>query len=292
VIVVAYRSEATIGPVLRALRTQRLAPYEVLVVESSGDGTAELLRTEFPEVRLLAWPERLYPGAARNRGLPGLSGDAVACLDADCVPEADWTERIAKGMAEGRPALAGATLNAPDSSVVGWAYFLSEFAPWLPDRHRFLVDAPTCNTAYRAGLIESVGGFTGRRILSADSLFHWQLNERTRFGLWFDPAMRVRHSYLGSARDMLCRRFAHGRSLSAARQVHRSRSAWYRAGAALGAALLLPPFYVLRLFRRAFGHPDVPRGAFLRALPLTTLALLLWAWGQAVGWLEPPPAEA
>ena len=56
----------------------------------------------------------------------------------------------------------------------------------------------------------------------------------------------------------------------------------------MGAAFLLPPFYLLRLFATAFGHPDVPRGAFLRALPLTAPALLLWAWGQAAGLLEPP----
>ena len=68
---------------------------------------------------------------------------------------------------------------------------------------------------------------------------------------------------------MLRRRFAHGRSFSAARRVFRPRSLWARLPWALGAVFLLPPFYLVRLFATAFGHPDVPRRAFLRALSNT-----------------------
>ena len=137
---------------------------------------AERLRGT-PGVELVESPRRLHPGAARNRGLARVTGDVVACLDADCVPDPDWIERVAAAMSREGQALGGAVLNATGSDAVGWAYFLSEFAPWLPGPPRALADAPTCNTAYRRGLIEAVGGLADAD-LSADSLLHWTLRAR------------------------------------------------------------------------------------------------------------------
>ena len=69
VLVPAYLSLPTIAATLRALRLQTRPAHEVIVVESSGDGTAELVRRDFPEVRLVESSTRLYPGAARQTGL-------------------------------------------------------------------------------------------------------------------------------------------------------------------------------------------------------------------------------
>ncbi|HVQ30602.1 MAG TPA: glycosyltransferase [Vicinamibacteria bacterium] len=292
VLVAAYESEGSIRSTLEALREQTRPPHEVLVVESSGDGTAALVQRDFPEVLLLVSRERLFPGAARQLALPRVTGEGVACLDADCAPDPEWLMRLARAIEDGASMVAGAVVNAPDSTVVGWAYFLSEFVPWLPGPTRELFDAPTCNTAYRTLVLRNAGGFPDHGLLSADSLLHWRLARMLGHGLAFVPAARVRHAYRGSAAAMLRRRFVHGRSLSTARHIHRPRGLWARLPWALIAALLLPVFYLVRLCATAFGHPDVPRRAFIQALPLTTLALVLWAWGQAVGLVSPSPAEA
>jgi glycosyltransferase involved in cell wall biosynthesis len=292
VLIAAYESRRTVAATLAALRLQSQPAHEIVVVESSGDGTDELVKREFPEVRLVVSESRLFPGAARQTGLRWVTGDVVACLDADCVPEPEWTASLTEAIGAGAPAVAGAVLNAAGSTTVGWAYFLSEFTPWLPGAPRELRDAPTCNTAYRAGLAEQVGGFPDQGLLSADSLLHWRLRERLGVRLRFVPQARVRHDYRGGAFEMLRRRFEHGRSLSAARRLFRPLGVPARVSWALAAALALPLFYLLRLFATAFGHPDVPRWSFLRALPLTVLALLLWAWGQAAGLLAPLRAGA
>ena len=289
VLVPAYQSRRSIGATLGALRAQTRPPHEVVVVESSGDGTAELVRRDFPEIALVVSEARLFPGAARQLGLTRVTGDVVACLDADCVPEPEWLAELAGAIEGGAPAVAGSVLNAHASTTTGWAYFLSEFAPWLPGPSRELLDAPTCTTAYRASVLERVGGFPDHGLLSADSLLHWRLRELLGTGLLFVPTARVRHGYEGSAAHMLRRRFTHGRSLSAARRLFRPRGLWARLPWAVAAAVLLPPFYLLRLFAAAFGHRDVPRRDFLRALPLTALALVSWAWGQAVGLLAESP---
>src|SRR5215207_4158857 len=53
-VVVAYDRRTLLRECLQALRRQSTSPTAVLVVDNaSSDGTAEMLRTEFPEVVLL-----------------------------------------------------------------------------------------------------------------------------------------------------------------------------------------------------------------------------------------------
>jgi len=287
VLIAAFRNAETVGLTLEGLRRQTVRPHQVVVVASGGDGTAAAVRATHPEVELIVSEARLFPGAARNRGLGRVTGDVVACLDADCVPDPDWIERILEAAGRGHRAIGGAVLNAPGSDALGWAYYLSEFAPWLPGRPRSLRDAPTCNSAYRAGLIEAAGRFTEEPLLSADSLLHWALRERLGVTLRFEPAVRVAHRYRGTAAQLLVRRFRHGRSLAAARRRFGQDRLFLRFFWGLAGAVLLPAFYVLRLLALAVGHPDVPASALLRALPLTVVALTLWSWGQAHGALRP-----
>jgi hypothetical protein len=175
---------------------------------------------------------------------------------------------------------------------VDWAYFLSEFTSWLPGRPRALRDMPTCNAAYRVEVLRRAGGFSEAPVLSADSLLHWTLRERLGMTLRFVPQMTVRHCYDGSGRQLLTRRFEHGRSLAHARRVFGRLGVWRRtAWVALGIGPL-PLFYALRLLRHCLGHADVPLSAFLRALPLTLAGLACWALGQAMGMLGALPEGA
>ena len=69
VIVPAYHGRETIADclcsVLRAIEGRR---GEVLVIESSGDGTAELVREQFPMIRVLALAERVSArGGSQSR---------------------------------------------------------------------------------------------------------------------------------------------------------------------------------------------------------------------------------
>ena len=69
VVVPCYRPGDLIDDCLVGLLAQDLAePYEIIVVESSGDGTAERLRAKFPKVRVIAPPRRTLPAEAQNIG--------------------------------------------------------------------------------------------------------------------------------------------------------------------------------------------------------------------------------
>ena len=69
VILASRNASATAVQCLDALRTQTGGvPFEVIIVDSSTDGTDEMIRKRYPEFRLLHFGERKFPGEARNLG--------------------------------------------------------------------------------------------------------------------------------------------------------------------------------------------------------------------------------
>ena len=113
VVVPSYQSAATIRACLRSLAAQDLAaPYEVIVVDSSRDGTAEIVANEFEDVMLVHRADQTEPAAARNLGLERARADVVAFLDADCVAPADWLRRLRQAVEHGCDGVGGGSRTA------------------------------------------------------------------------------------------------------------------------------------------------------------------------------------
>lgn len=75
------------GALRRALEAARLQRYpaEILAVDNgSSDGSAEMVRDEFPDVHLVRLPENIG-AAARNAGVEAAKGDIVFTLDNDVL---------------------------------------------------------------------------------------------------------------------------------------------------------------------------------------------------------------
>src|SRR5882672_7977001 len=134
VIVPSYNAAATIERCLGALESQTAAlEGEVIVVDSSSDGTAEIVARRFPWVRLIACPTRRFPGDARNLGIGRARADLLAFTDADCIAERHWLETIIMAHRVRRdPLIGGAIENGNPESRVGWAAYLLELSQWMP----------------------------------------------------------------------------------------------------------------------------------------------------------------
>jgi glycosyltransferase involved in cell wall biosynthesis len=123
VVIPSFERRPVLAEVLAALDTQAGAPpFEIVVVDDgSRDGTAEWLRgvrLERP-FRLLEQPNR-GPAAARNRGVAAATGETVAFLGDDTVPERDWLAAHARAQRERRRAAPdGGGVFAGSVAVVG-----------------------------------------------------------------------------------------------------------------------------------------------------------------------------
>jgi glycosyltransferase involved in cell wall biosynthesis len=122
-----------IAPTLAALLAQRpaLAPVEHLVVlDDACAEDAAVLAARFPSVRVVTARASNY-FAAKNAGVEAASGDIVALIDGDCLPEPDWLAQLTHALAPGIDVVAGRTryeggsLAARTFSVPDFAHVLA-----------------------------------------------------------------------------------------------------------------------------------------------------------------------
>jgi N-acetylglucosaminyl-diphospho-decaprenol L-rhamnosyltransferase len=98
IIIVAYKSCDEIGPCLASLpRELEGRSVEIIVVDNSaGDGTGEIVRRDFPWVRYLAPGENLGFGRANNLGFGETTGECVLFLNPDTVSNAAALEHCVR----------------------------------------------------------------------------------------------------------------------------------------------------------------------------------------------------
>src|SRR6476659_3995295 len=219
VVIASYNARDTIGRSLAALGAATAGvPFEVIVVDSSTDGTDELVAARFPDVLLVRSERRLYPGAARNLGVGHASGRILAFTDADCVVDPDWIDQLARAHARGAAVVGGSIVNANPETSVSWANYFCEFFAWLPaGRPRPLPEAPTACLSMTRETFEQFGPFLGGTLCS-DAAFCWRL---VRGGVppQFVPELRVGHVNVTGVRPYVGRKWRHGRAFARVRAV-------------------------------------------------------------------------
>ena len=176
VIVPSYNSRRTLARCLDALCVQECeADYEILVVDSSDDGTAELVEEKYPQVRLIRYAKKTLPGKARNRGAREARGSILACTDADCVAPPQWLRRHYLRQRDW-DVVGGALSNANPRSLVGWASYLTEFAGFTPCRKfRPARNLITANVSYKREVLEETA-FLEDIFPGEDTVFHWTVS--------------------------------------------------------------------------------------------------------------------
>lgn len=133
VIVVSYNTRELLRRCLSSLAAYPCAgATEVIVVDNaSRDGSAEMVRAEFPEVRLLTTDRNLGYAAANNLALRGLSARYALILNSDIEVRPGAMDTLLGFMdATPQAGMAGAKLLLPDGTVqTTWAqgFTLGEF---------------------------------------------------------------------------------------------------------------------------------------------------------------------
>ncbi len=290
VVVPSYRSRTTIERCLRSLQEQVTdLDYEVLVVDSSDDGTERLIAEHFPKVQLIHLPERTLPGGARNIGIRAARGRIVALTDADCVVPPTWLERVVERHDGAQlAAVGGAVENGLPESAVAWSGLLVEFNEFLarsPERTTALL--PTCNVAFRRDVFERHGVFPEDLWPSEDHIFSQRLADAGET-LLFDPELRVRHLFRPTFGGFLRHQRRLGAASAAARRRTRLPHAWM-----VNSPLrwLVPLFRLVRIETRLASR-DLPNLIRFNALlPLCLPGLIMWGVGFCRGFApaEEPP---
>lgn len=113
VVIPAYNEEKVIGDCLRAVLAQDYpaSAYEVIVVDNaSSDHTADLVRTDFPQVRLVQ-EERHGIAYARMAGNRAANNEIITATDADTLVPPRWLSRMAACYADRHMVAVGGTIT-------------------------------------------------------------------------------------------------------------------------------------------------------------------------------------
>ena len=283
IIIPSYNSRATIRRCLQSLLAQESdVTHEIILVDGSDDGTDEIVRSEFPSVRLVHLETRTLPGRGRNLGVQEARGELLCFTDADCVVEPDWLNRLTGHLDSGDVAgVGGSVLNGLPQNPVAWCGYLVEFSEYLPSMPPGpSVLLPTCNAAFRRDVFETLGGFPEELWPAEDQIFSWRLVQGGD-RLAFDPSIRVSHLFRPTWGGFLKHQRRLGSaSADARRKVPELPGAWI---AESPMRWLTPLVRWVRIEGRLV-RADLPN--FLRfnlLLPLVAAGLLYWGAGFCFG---------
>lgn len=256
---------------------------EVIVADRQGPQVLERIAREAPWVKTVTVETGHRPSVPelRSAGVQAASGDIVAILEEHCVAPDDWIENIAGSLGEGDAAIGGPILDDNYGRIRDWVVYFSEYNNYLPpwrNEERHLLNG--ANIAYDRNMLT--------RHTSVLNQGYWEVVLHPL--LWQDgrfkavPEMGVRHTgpfnfgyYLGQ-RYLLCRAWGGTQR----KQVGTARRVFY---------LLVAPILPVALLARTAGRvlkSGRRMGRFLVAIPLLIPVMLVYVWGEWLGYLLGP----
>jgi glycosyltransferase involved in cell wall biosynthesis len=171
VVTPALNEGASIEALIESLLNQTVAPTEIVVADGgSTDGTRELLDAlaeANPRVRVVDGPGGISEN--RNAAIAAAGNDIVACIDAGCIAEPEWLEKITAPFARGEDWVSGfyvprgSTLRSTCAGLV----LMSVREEINPE----YMTPPGASQAFRKKLWERVGGFPEGMAAAEDTLF-------------------------------------------------------------------------------------------------------------------------
>lgn len=114
VVVVSYNTRDHLRACLESIEPE----HEVIVVDNaSTDGSPEMVRAEFPHVRLVENPDNRGFGAANNQGMDLASGELRLLLNSDAKADPGAIGTLAKAFEDSAVVAAGGLLKNPNGSL-------------------------------------------------------------------------------------------------------------------------------------------------------------------------------
>jgi glycosyltransferase involved in cell wall biosynthesis len=265
-VVVPTRDRASsLRACLDAISVQTARPLEVLVVDDGSTSPDEIAAvvSATPQARLLRADGR-GPAAARNAGAREARGSILCFTDDDCVPQAEWAERLAAAIERGADAAAGTTLSAGGALADASELVAQAPARVRPPAGSDLAFAPSNNLACARAVWAAVPFDESYPAAAAEDREWCNRLARTGYVLRLEPDARIVHAQDLTLRSFLARQVRYGHGAYRFRRVTASRQ-------------LEPPGFYTAFLRDAFGH-GARVGLLVSAAQVATLL------GYAQGW--------
>lgn len=99
IVIVNFNGKHLLRDCLASVLSQSYSPFEVLLVDNgSTDGSADFVRSEFRDVRVIESPENLGFAGGNNLGVQQSKGDLVVLLNNDTVVQEGWLTHLVEAV--------------------------------------------------------------------------------------------------------------------------------------------------------------------------------------------------
>ena len=260
-------------------------PHEVIVVDRLHDAVSDAIRLRFPEVRLLRCDAGLSLPRMRAQALAVAQGSLILVTEDHCVPPASWLldfHQLAREQPDAA-VIAGCVENGVTERALDWATFLCEYAAFSPPIVEGYGGALAgMNVMYRRRALADCPPELLTKGFWETTLHPW-LAERGE-KLLASNRIRIFHCKRFSWRLFAAQRYVYSRYYAGIRFPRERKLLRWTAALATP---VLPVLLTWRLFRAAQQKPSLA-GHAKRALPYLFGFFVIWAVGEAVGYLRGP----
>lgn len=179
VIIPSYNQKHVIFDALETVLRQKTDfPYEIIVVESTGDDTADLIRQRHPSIKVVELQQRAFPGTARNHAIRMARGEYLAFTDTDCLVDDRWLQELVDSHRRGYKVIGGMVRNGTPKSITGTIDYLLEFSDLIkPYESTDNTHFGTCNLSVQHDIFKDHGLFIDQ-VKGSDSLYCRRVREK------------------------------------------------------------------------------------------------------------------
>ena len=257
---------------------QNAPEAEVIVADWTDEPTRQLVRERWPEVKVLSFDAPTTVPELRAAGIFAAAAPNIAVIEDHCDVLPGWAAGMLAAHAAGHSVVGGSIRNVRTRRLRDWAAFFCEYSAFMePADGGVAGGLPGMNVSYDREALAAIDDLL--RAGHWESWLHPRLQERG-FQLWCDPEIVLEHAKDFGFFEFVSQRYHYSRSYAGMRNAELGRK---RILYALGSPLLVPLAYA-RIARNVRSRPAYRR-AFRRATPLILLYTVVWAYGEAVGYV-------
>jgi len=200
----AYNVARFLPTAIESLLAQTLAPAEIVVIDDGSKDDSASVAQRYPQVTVARHERNSGLAAARNTAFRVARGEFVASLDADCVAEPTWLEKLSQHLTAVKIAGAGGFLRegVQNSIADRWraAHMRQEWGATPVRNPKFLFG---CNNIFKRAAVLEAGGYDETmRTNGEDCELSRQLYARN-WELIYDPAAQATHLRCDSVKSVL-----------------------------------------------------------------------------------------
>lgn len=207
VVIPNYNGMQYVKTCMDSLRQQTLADIEVLFVDNgSTDGSREYVETNYPEVRMIVFPENMGFCKAVNAGILASTAEYVVLLNNDTQAEPDFLKELYQGIRRKKYAFSAAAMmlqfterdKIDDAgnfyNALGWAYARGKGkSSGKYEKEQKVFSACAGAAIYRKSLFEKIGYFDEEHFAYLEDMDIGYRAQIAGYENWYLPKAKVYH---------------------------------------------------------------------------------------------------